>query len=114
MKIVIAGGTGQVGQVLARAWQAAGHDLVVLSRAGRSTARIVSWDGRSLGRWTSELEGADVVVNLAGRSVNCRYTPENLKAMMRSRVESTKVIGEAISRCKRPPAVWLQMSTATI
>ena len=114
MKIVIAGGTGQVGQVLVRAWKAAGHDLVVLSRAGQSSARIVSWDGRTLGPWAAELNGADVVVNLAGRSVNCRYTPDNMKAMMRSRVESTRVIGEAISRCERPPSVWLQMSTATI
>ena len=114
MKIVIAGGTGQIGQVLVRAWEAAGHELVILSRAGRSSARIVSWDGRTLGPWAAELEGADVVLNLAGRSVNCRYTPANLKAMMRSRVESTRVIGEALARCERPPAVWLQMSTATI
>ena len=114
MKIVIAGGTGQIGQVLVRAWEAAGLELVILSRAGRSSARIVSWDGRTLGPWAAELEGADVVLNLAGRSVNCRYTPANLKAMMRSRVESTRVIGAALARCERPPAVWLQMSTATI
>lgn len=114
MKIVIAGGSGQIGQVLIRAWQAAGYELVVLSRAGRSSARIVSWDGRSLGPWAAELDGADVVVNLAGRSVNCRYSPDNLMAMMRSRVESTRVVGDAIAAAQRPPAVWLQMSTATI
>ncbi len=114
MKIVIAGGTGQIGQLLVRAWQAAGHELVVLSRAGMSQARIVSWDGATLGPWARELNGADVVVNLAGRSVNCRYTPDNLMAMMRSRVESTEIIGAAIAVCEQPPAVWLQMSTATI
>ena len=114
MKIVIAGGSGQIGQALIRSWATAGHDLVVLSRGDRSQSRLVSWDGRTLGSWAGYLDGADVVVNLAGRSVNCRYTPDNLKAMMRSRVESTRVIGEAIGGCEHPPPVWLQMSTATI
>jgi uncharacterized protein (TIGR01777 family) len=90
-------------------------EVVVLSRGDAVAAgRVVPWDGRTLGPWAAELEGADLVLNLAGRSVNCRYTAANLRAMMDSRVDSTRVIGEAIARAARPPGVWLQMSTATI
>ncbi|MGQ4363002.1 TIGR01777 family oxidoreductase [Streptomyces sp. SAS_272] len=113
MKIVLPGGTGQVGTVLRRALTAAGHRVVVLSRrpAGRDE---IAWDGRTLGPWAEEIDGSDVVVNLAGRSVSCRYTPANLEAMMSSRVESTRIVGEAISASARPPRLWLQMSTATV
>jgi uncharacterized protein len=117
MKFVIPGGTGQVGRVLGRSLRASGHEVVVLSRetTGHSDGmRRVSWDGRTLGPWASELEGADAVINLAGRTVNCRYTKANLEAMMSSRVDSTRVVGQAIERAVRPPRVWLQMSTATI
>lgn len=114
MKIVIPGATGQVGGILARAFRARGDDVVVLSRGGTSCARVVAWDGRTLGPWAGEIDGADVVVNLAGRSVNCRYTQANLEAMMSSRVDSTRAVGQAIERAARPPRVWLQMSTATI
>jgi len=72
------------------------------------------WDARTLGAWASEIDGADVVVNLAGRNVNCRYTPANRQAIMDSRVDSTRVIGQAIAKAKQPPRVWLQSSTATI
>jgi len=72
------------------------------------------WDARTLGAWASEIDGADVVVNLAGRNVNCRYTPANRQAIMDSRVDSTRVVGQAIAKAKRPPRVWLQSSTATI
>ncbi|MFJ5984711.1 TIGR01777 family oxidoreductase [Lentzea sp. NPDC092896] len=109
MKIVIPGGTGQVGGILTRAFRAAGHDVVIIGRnAG------VRWDGHTLGRWAEEIDGADVVVNLAGRSVSCRYTAENLQQMMRSRIDSARVVGEAIAKADNPPSVWLQMSTATI
>jgi len=114
MKIVMPGGTGQIGQVLVRAFLSRGHELVVLSRAGRSAARLVPWDGRTLGRWQEEIDGADAVINLAGRSVNCRYSLANVTEMLRSRVDSTEAVGSAIERCARPPRVWLQMSTATI
>ncbi|MEV4823344.1 DUF1731 domain-containing protein [Micromonospora sp. NPDC049274] len=113
MKIVIPGGTGQVGAILDRELTAQGHDVVVLTRSP-SGARQVRWDGATLGDWASQIDGSDVVINLAGRSVSCRYTPENLDAMMRSRVESARVVGEAIAEAVRPPRVWLQMSTATI
>lgn len=74
----------------------------------------MEWDGKNLGEWAREIDGADVVINLAGRSVNCRYTPENREAITSSRVDSTRVVGEAIARAGHPPPVWLQMSTATI
>ncbi|MFE1923544.1 DUF1731 domain-containing protein [Streptomyces asoensis] len=113
MKIVLPGGTGQVGTVLRRALTAAGHEVVVLSRRPAGD-REIPWDGRTLGPWTGAIDGSDVVVNLAGRSVGCRYTPDNLRAMMESRVESTRVVGRAIAAAARPPRVWLQMSTATV
>jgi uncharacterized protein (TIGR01777 family) len=114
MKIVIPGGSGQVGQILCQAFTARGHEVVVLSRKDAADARVVAWDGRTLGPWAGEIDGAEVVVNLAGRSVSCRYTRANLDAMMSSRVDSTRVVGLAIERASRPPRVWLQMSTATI
>lgn len=113
MKVVLAGGSGHVGQALVRRWLYR-HDLTILSRQFRPGVRTVEWDGRTLGEWAAEIDGADVVVNLAGRSVNCRYTEENLKLMLDSRVDSTRVIGEAIAAAKSPPRVWLQASTATI
>jgi uncharacterized protein (TIGR01777 family) len=114
MKIVIPGGTGQVGTVLARALSAGGHEVVILSRSGATGPRVVRWDGATLGAWAGEIEGADVVINLAGRNVNCRYTASNRREMMSSRVESTRAVGLAIEKAERPPRVWLQMSTATI
>jgi uncharacterized protein (TIGR01777 family) len=115
MKIILPGGTGQVGTLLARAFQNGGHDVVVLSRSPtRAAWRTVAWNGETLGDWTSELDAADVVVNLAGRSVNCRYTPENRRLIMDSRINSAKVVGQAIQQAAKPPKVWLQMSTATI
>ncbi|MBC3982633.1 TIGR01777 family protein [Streptomyces sp. AC536] len=113
MKIVIPGGTGQVGTILDRALTAAGHEVVVLTRRP-VRERQVRWDGRTLGPWAEAIDGSDVVVNLAGRSVSCRYTAANLRAMMDSRVDSARVVGEAIASASRPPRVWLQMSTATI
>ncbi len=115
MKVVIPGGSGQVGTVLAQSLHQAGHDVVVFSRRAKGTLwRTVPWDGESLGDWISELEGADVVINLAGQSVNCRYTSENRKLILDSRLRSTKVIGDAIAQAWKPPAVWLQASTATL
>jgi len=117
MKIVIPGGTGQVGGILRRAWSTRGHEVVVLSRHPEELEEGVRhefWDGRTIGPWADEIEGADVVVNLAGRTVSCRYTDVNLKQMMDSRVESTRVVGKAIAKASAPPHTWLQMSTATI
>jgi uncharacterized protein (TIGR01777 family) len=116
MKVVIPGGSGQVGALLVRALRARGAEVVLLSRTAGSEqgVRRVAWDGRTLGAWASEVDGADVVINLAGRSVNCRYTAEHRRAMLDSRVDSTRAIGLAIAAASRPPRAWLQMSTATI
>jgi len=115
MKIVIPGGSGQVGRVLARAFSKAGDEVVILSRTARApVGRVEPWDGRTVGLWGREIDGADVVINLAGRSVNCRYNPKNRAEMMESRVESTRAVGEAIARATQPPRVWLNASTATI
>jgi len=117
VRIVVPGGTGQVGGVLRRALVARGDEVTVLSRRPEQLepgVRHVVWDGRTLGPWAAEVDGADAVVNLAGRTVSCRYTDENLRQMMDSRVDSTRVVGRAIAAARRPPAVWLQMSTATI
>lgn len=114
MKIVIPGGTGFVGAVLRRHLVARGHEVVVLSRRASDDPGVVAWDGRRLGDWARQLDGADVVINLAGRSVDCRYSEAHLHEMMDSRVDSTRVVGEAIAQADRPPRVWLQMSTATI
>ncbi|MEU9667706.1 DUF1731 domain-containing protein [Streptomyces bobili] len=113
MKIVVPGGTGQVGTVLRRALTAAGHEVVALSRHPRLPGDL-AWDGRTPGPWTDAVDGSDVVINLAGRNVSCRYTPANLREMMDSRVDSARVVGEAIAGAARPPRLWLQMSTATI
>ena len=114
MKIVIPGGSGQVGTILARAFHPE-HEVVVLSRRPLSRPwRIVPWDGVSSGAWQREVDGCDVVINLAGRSVNCRYGARNRREILDSRVLSTRIVGRAIARAARPPAVWLQSSTATI
>jgi uncharacterized protein (TIGR01777 family) len=115
MKLVIPGGSGHVGTVLARAFHREGHAVVVLSRRPQAQPwRVVLWDGASLGTWREEIDGCDVVINLAGRSVNCRYNAANREEILQSRLSSTRIVGEAIARAARPPHVWLQASTATI
>src|SRR5215216_7789450 len=104
MKVILAGGTGQVGNLLARAFHRAGHDVVVVSRRPVPAPwRILSWDARSAGPWAAELEGADAVINLAGRSVNCRYTAANRRAIIDSRVNSTRIVGQAIAETSKAP-----------
>ncbi len=116
MKIIIAGGTGQVGTILCRAFSTAGDDVVVLTRRSTpsSLCRSVQWNAETLCAWTDELEDADVVINLAGKSVNCRYGKRNRREILDSRVDSVRVIGRALEKAKRPPRIWLQAATATI
>lgn len=115
MKIVIPGGSGQVGSILARSFHASGDEVVVISRKAASTRwRMVLWDGKNTGPWTDEIDGADVVINLTGRSVNCRYNAENRRQIMDSRIDSARAVGRAIAEAANPPPVWLQASTATI
>ncbi len=115
MKIVIPGGSGQIGTLLCRAFVADGHNVVVLCRNPRAAPwKMVPWNGQVMAEWAAELDGADVVINLAGRSVNCRYHAANRAAIMNSRVQSTRAVGRAIAQARRPPAMWLQAGTATI
>ena len=115
MKIVIPGGSGQVGTMAGRAFHGEGHEVIVLSRRSRSNKwQTVQWDGVHLGPWVDSLDGADVLLNLTGRSVNCRYTAANRREIIDSRVRSTRVLGQALAQLHRPPHVWLQASTATI
>lgn len=117
MKLIIAGGSGNVGAVLLRAFAKQGAEIVVLSRSDRpikNATRVVRWDGETLGEWRHEIDGADGVINLAGRTVDCRYHARNLAEMLESRLRSTSVIGEAIRDARRTPKVWLQAGTATI
>ncbi len=116
-RIILAGGSGFLGQVLLRWFAGCGWEVVVLTRSPRlRTDGVieVGWDGEALGQWSTELEGATAVINLAGRSVNCRYHARNRRTILNSRLKSTRVLGEAIARCQSPPRVWLNSSTATI
>src|SRR3954452_23301057 len=112
MKIILAGGSGQIGRVLSRAFVQSGDEVIVLSR--KQEPGVVTWDGKSLGPWLAHLEGAGVLINLAGRSVNCRYTAANRREIFASRLDSVALVGKAIKELARPPALWLQASTATI
>jgi len=115
MKIILAGGSGQVGTILAWHFHQKGHCVVVLSRSPQNAPwPIARWDGSTLGPWKSELERSDVLINLAGRSVNCRYTENNRREILDSRVLSTEVLHQALARTEHPPPVWLNASTATI
>jgi uncharacterized protein len=114
MKIVIPGGSGHIGTLLGRAFHHQDEVVVLSRRRGLQPWRTVAWDGTSLGQWVGEIDGADVVINLAGRSVNCRYGEAHRREILFSRVESTRLIGEAIAAVQRPPHLWLQASTATI
>ena len=117
MKVVLPGGSGQMGTILARHFHEKGCDVVVLSRkpaAATCDWRTLSWDGQTLGKWVNELENADVLISLAGKSVNCRYSWKNRCEIWSSRARSVRVLGEALAQVATPPPVWLQASTATI
>jgi uncharacterized protein (TIGR01777 family) len=115
LRIVLPGGSGQVGQMLARHFQEQGHHVTVLTRGPYSAPwQTVHWDGESAGDWTETLEGADVCINLAGRSVNCRYNAANRRAIYESRIQSTRLLGRVIAGLSAPPRVWMNASAATI
>ena len=115
MKIVIPGGSGQVGRILARHFHRQGHDVVVLSRGPQAAPwRVAVWDGETQGPWIADLEGADVCINLTGRSVNCRYGAANRREILESRVRSTTLLNGVIAGLNPAPRVWLNASTATI
>jgi uncharacterized protein len=116
-RVIIAGGSGFCGQLLTDRLAARGCEIVVLTRSVqdvKNPGRGVLWDAKTIGPWTKELDGAAAVINLTGRSVNCRYNETNRRLILDSRVLSTRVIGAAIAQCAAPPPTWLNASTATI
>ena len=116
-RVILAGGSGFIGRILSKALLQHQYEVVVLTRRPQPRndgIQEVEWDGKTLTEWTRELDHAQAVINLSGRSVDCRYTPENRREIMDSRVLSTKVIGEAITKLSKPPRVWMNSSTATI
>lgn len=116
-KIILAGGTGQIGRALCRHFAPEAERIIVLSRfpqAGMGNITYRQWDGRTAGEWATELEGADLLVNLAGKNVNCRYTPSNREEILRSRTDSVKALAEAVSRCRVRPLLWIQLASATL
>ncbi len=116
-KLIIAGGTGFLGKSLARYFGNRFNEVVVLTRASRppeGRIRYVAWDARTQGNWAGELEGAELVINLCGKSVDCRYTKQNREIILSSRLDSTTVLGRAIGACRQPPALWINAASATI
>jgi hypothetical protein len=115
LRIVIPGGSGQIGNIVARHFHEQGHAVAVIARYPKACEwQMVHWSGYDMGAWAELLDGADVIINLAGRSVNCRYNAANRREIKHSRVVTTALIGQAIAQCRRPPRLWLNASTATI
>jgi len=114
-RLVLTGGSGYLGRYLSAFFAEKGWEAVVVSRSRPDfPARYVAWDGETMGDWAREIDGADAVINLAGKSVNCRYSEENKRAIRESRTKTTGLVARAISEAKRPPSVWLNSSSATI
>ena len=129
-KIILAGGTGFIGQEMTKYFGKA-NEIVILTRKIKNektnrnnydslsgddlqNVRYVKWDGKSCGNWITELNGADLIINLTGKSVNCRYNDKNKKEILDSRTDAVKAIGEGINICKTPPSLWINASSATI
>lgn len=116
-KIVIAGGSGFLGQELASHFREMQNEVIILSRGPsrmKDNIKHVQWDGKNIDSWKDELEGSDVLINLTGKSVDCRYTEKNKNEIIRSRVDSTKALGKVVEKLSNPPKLWMNASTATI
>lgn len=116
-KIVIAGGTGFLGKCLSRYFLEQGYQVYILSRnekESQTNLHYCIWDGKTSGRWEEVLEDVEAVINLSGKSVDCRYNERNKKLIYSSRLEPTRILGKAISSCKKPPKVWINAASATI
>jgi hypothetical protein len=115
LRIVIPGGSGQIGQMLARGLQEHGHQVTILTRSPYAAAwQTVHWDGEHTGPWTETLEGTDVCINLTGRGINCRHTRKNRREIYQSRIGSTLLLHRVIASLKEPPRLWMNASAATI
>lgn len=115
LRIVLPGGSGQVGQMLARELQLRGHHVTVLTRGPYSAPwQTIHWDGQHPGPWTETLEGADVCINLTGHTINCRPTEKNRRSIYESRIGSTTLLHEVIAGLKDPPRLWMNASAATL
>ena len=115
--MVLAGGSGFIGELATKHFSNNGYRISILSRSKPKWNREyewIKWDGKTTGQWTKCLEDSDVLINLSGKSVNCRYTDVNKQLLISSRINSTKILGESISKCQNPPKVWLNASSATI
>jgi uncharacterized protein (TIGR01777 family) len=114
MRILLPGGSGQVGTLLARHLHAAGHDVIVLSRSPKPAPwTTLWWDGLTPGPWAEEIHRCDAIIHLSGRTVNCRYTPEHRSEIFDSRVKPTLLLGELIAASPTPPRIWMNASTST-
>jgi uncharacterized protein len=116
-KVILAGGSGYLGTLLADYFSKRAKEVVVFSRGAKrsnNNIRFVEWDGIKPAQWIYELEDAELLINLTGKNVNCRYTVENKLEIYQSRIQSTRALGEAILNCKTPPHVWINASSATI
>lgn len=116
-KLIIAAGTGFLGQILVNHFKNKFEKIIILTRGKsdiRNNIKYVNWDAKSFSGWESELENTDVLINLAGKSVDCRYTKKNKSEILASRIDSTKILNEAILQCENPPKHFINSSTATI
>jgi uncharacterized protein (TIGR01777 family) len=116
-KLIIAAGTGFLGQVLVNHFKDQFDEIVILTRGNSKKIdgiKYVNWNARTFSGWEKELENAAVLINMAGKSVDCRYTQKNKKEILLSRIESTKILNKAVLNCQNPPKHWLNSSTATI
>jgi len=129
-KIIIAGGTGFIGEAMTN-YFGKNNSIIILTRAETNNVnnrnhfhalsrevlenvRYIKWDGKAVDKWSEMLDGADMIINMAGRTVNCRYNTKNKKEIFDSRTDAVHAIGEAIRQCKNPPPLWINASSATI
>lgn len=116
-KIILAGGTGQIGTALCEFYAERAEKIIVLSRSKakqQGNIQYVKWDAATQGSWVKEIDAADMLINLCGKNVNCRYTEKNKKEIFDSRTNSTKALAKAIAACRMPPKLWIQSASATI
>ena len=116
-KLIIAGGSGFLGDALINYFGSKFDEYIILARSphkNTTNVKYVLWDAKTIGDWSQHLEGADCVINLCGKSVDCRYTDKNKALIFSSRLDSTAILGKAIANCKRAPLVWMNAASATI